>query len=973
MEAHPPHGEVNVMYEPGTGGAGPELSEISGQIDLSSKEPTKTTTDEAAEIAPEGRAATGSRWNQRIALIGALIALVAAGIVLPPLINIGRYQHQITALIARSLGRPVRLSSVELRLLPRPGFVLHDLSVSEDAGFGAEPVLSARTVVASIRVMSLWRGKVEIDRISVDEASLNLVRSSEGRWNLDSLLLGAQPALTGGAPSGAVAERRFPYLEATDSRINLKRGVEKSPYSLLNTDFSLWQETPGEWRVRLRGQPARTDLEMNMAETGEVRMEATVRRAAQLREMPLQVQMEWREAQLGQLSRLISGSDAGWRGDVTADIEMHGTSDNAQTKTRLRAVGVRREEFAPDTPLDFDANCSFRYQHSLNAFHDVGCDTAIGNGRLHLTAELPGTAGSPEATLAVQQVPVQAALDLLRTVRSGFAPGISAKGTANGSLTYKVVSLADQGTKKLARRGSGKKDAVKAEVVPADLHGSLTVDGGELRGGELKEPIALPKMTLAPVLISDVADAAEGPAAGTGLGTQFVAELAPPARSAGAADAASAQSVPAQSTPAQSVTVRFRAGARGYEAVVSGASTPAGVRDLAYAFGLPHLDAADSFTGGSADFSFMARGPWIPSSEAVAVAEPAGSNLAAQARRPGAAIASAPKELPGHEAFSGSVELHHTQWKTDYLAHPVELAQATVTVVGQAISFTSDFSFGGSKTTGKDGSMSPLRGSVVVNATTNCAAKDCVPQVELKFGALDAAAVQEALLGTPEKKSLFSPLIARMRSSDRPKWPEMVVKVDADSVVLGPATVQKSSVSARLKGNEATVENWQAELFGGSAQGKGHVKWNADQPEYALEGSFARINAGLLGAMLGVKWAGGPLSGKGSIQLDGLTSEQLSASAAGDIRFDWAHGTIPAAGDPTEAALKQTRFDDWSGTVAIQDGKAQVGENAMISGSHSSNVAGSISFGGPIVLSVTPSESKLEAHAGASAALPTVK
>ena len=152
--------------------------------------------------------------------------------------------------------------------------------------------------------------------------------------------------------------------------------------------------------------------------------------------------MEWRNAQLGQLSRLFTASDAGWRGDLTADIAVQGTPEAAQTKARLRATGVRRAEFAPDTPLDFDANCSFRYQHSLNAAHGVNCNTAIGDGRLDLKAELPGKAGPPEAMLEVKAVPLQAGLDLLRTVRSGFAPGIQVKGAVNGSLTYKEVAAA---------------------------------------------------------------------------------------------------------------------------------------------------------------------------------------------------------------------------------------------------------------------------------------------------------------------------------------------------------------------------------------------------------------------------------------------------------------------------------------------------------------------------------------------------
>ena len=45
------------------------------------------------------------------------------------------------------------MSGVELRLLPRPGFVITDLTVEEDPAYGAEPVLHANTVTAAIRLL----------------------------------------------------------------------------------------------------------------------------------------------------------------------------------------------------------------------------------------------------------------------------------------------------------------------------------------------------------------------------------------------------------------------------------------------------------------------------------------------------------------------------------------------------------------------------------------------------------------------------------------------------------------------------------------------------------------------------------------------------------------------------------------------------------------------------------------------------
>src|SRR3954469_18698801 len=292
----------------------------------------------------------------RVWLALSVMLVILALVFVPPFISVQRYKSRITQIIAASVGRPVRLSAVELRILPRPSFVINDLTVEEDPAYGAEPVLHANTVTASIRLLSpWWRAQLEISRISVDEASLNLVRTGTGRWNIDAFFRTAASRAQS-VNSGAAIP--FPYLEATDSRVNIKNGVEKLPYSLVNADLSFWQESPGDWRVRLKGQPARTDVSLQLADTGVVRLEGRMRRTPELYRMPIHLDVDWRDAQLGQLSRLVLGSDEGWRGDLRGEIHVDGTADAAQVTTRLRASGVHRAEFAPASPIDFDAACS---------------------------------------------------------------------------------------------------------------------------------------------------------------------------------------------------------------------------------------------------------------------------------------------------------------------------------------------------------------------------------------------------------------------------------------------------------------------------------------------------------------------------------------------------------------------------------------------------------------------------------------
>jgi hypothetical protein len=367
----------------------------------------------------------GKRTRRRLWLALTALVVLLVVVLVPPMVSINRYKNDITHLVSKSLGRPVRLSSVELRLIPTPGFVLTDLAVDDDPAYGAEPVLSANTVKASIRLFSLWRGRLEISRISVDEASLNVVRTAEGRWNLDSLFRTAAGTVQNAEAVQANPNRRvnpFPYMEATNSRINFKNGVEKLPFSLLSTDLSFWQEQPGEWRIRLRGQPARTDVNLDLADTGIVRLEASVHRGAELRKLPVHLDLDWREAQLGQLTRLLIGSDSGWRGDLTGEMHLDGTAEAAQVQTRLRATGVHRAEFAPAAPMDFDASCGLLFHYSQRAFENLECNSPLGDGRIRVAGDLPGSGVLPHFSVELDRIPVAAGLDALRTVRSDFAP-----------------------------------------------------------------------------------------------------------------------------------------------------------------------------------------------------------------------------------------------------------------------------------------------------------------------------------------------------------------------------------------------------------------------------------------------------------------------------------------------------------------------------------------------------------------------
>ena len=186
-------------------------------------------------------------------------------------------------------------------------------------------MLRASEVTAVLRLTSLVRGGLEIARLDLTEPSLNLVHGENGRWNLEALL--ERTAHTPLAPTAkAKSEPRpgFPYIAGH-----------------LGPDQ--FQERTGEKTVRAHergffpvagfgeqlGRPfesaalaQRSELERHGRAASERHVAARGRRFATRR-----CSSTWSGtgAQLGQLTKLFTGNDQGWRGEVLLEVTLAGT------------------------------------------------------------------------------------------------------------------------------------------------------------------------------------------------------------------------------------------------------------------------------------------------------------------------------------------------------------------------------------------------------------------------------------------------------------------------------------------------------------------------------------------------------------------------------------------------------------------------------------------------------------------------
>ncbi len=367
------------------------------------------------------------RWAAAAALVLLALFLVRPGA--------SRLKSRIITSLSAAVGRPVDLGSVHIRLLPQPGFDLENLVVYDDPAFGSEPILRASAVTADLRLRSLLRGRLEVSKLDLTEPSLNLAHHEGGGWNLQSLL--ERAARTPLAPTGKMTSEprpSFPYIQGTSGRINFKNGPEKKPYALTNADFSLWQESEDTWGVRLKALPFRSD--MNLNDTGQLELSGTWQRAGTFRDTPVQFNVEWARAQLGQMTQFFTGNDRGWRGDIRFDAAVTGTPALLKISSTVSADDFRRYDITSGTSLRLAGRCDAEYSAQEHEFRRIACMAPVGAGLLTIT----GNAGTPgrhkyHLTVSAQDLPASAIGALARRAKKDLPEDLLLEGTLGGKLT----------------------------------------------------------------------------------------------------------------------------------------------------------------------------------------------------------------------------------------------------------------------------------------------------------------------------------------------------------------------------------------------------------------------------------------------------------------------------------------------------------------------------------------------------------
>ncbi len=370
-----------------------------------------------------------------------MLAILLA-LVLPPFINVNRYRGRVAGAISRALGRDVTVSNIELKILPRPGVILYGFVAADDPNYGAEPMLRADKVTAYLRLTSLWRGRLEIGTLDLDNPSLNLVRRSDGHWNIEELV--ERASQTNPAPTAKPrpeARPRFPYVEASSGRINFKFGEVKKAFAFTDADFALWLESETQWGIRIEARPVRTDLNVN--DTGMLTLEGRFQRASNVRDTPVYLKLNYNDGPLGQLTKLLYGRDRGWRGTVRGSAVLTGTPASAAVTVDGQISDFRRYDIASGEALRLRTHCTGTYSSAGDSLYDVRCESPIGSGivRVRGDAENWGASGY-DLDISGEHIPAERIVAFARHAKKDLPPDLTASGEFAAAFTVRKSAAA---------------------------------------------------------------------------------------------------------------------------------------------------------------------------------------------------------------------------------------------------------------------------------------------------------------------------------------------------------------------------------------------------------------------------------------------------------------------------------------------------------------------------------------------------
>jgi AsmA protein len=213
-----------------------------------------------------------------IAAAALVLLAVTAVVALPYFVRTPRIKALVSHSASQALGRPVRFSSLSIRVLPLPAVKLKDLEVGEDPTFGTKPFLTIGEGSLRLKILPLLSRRMEFGELVLERPKVALIQDASGRLNVASLgahSSSAPPARPGPARSGVggAAVPVVSRVKIVDGAVTfVSRGAAgRSAYRLEDVNLTLEGLGPGSpirFAGNLRLDPGSVALKISDGSVG---------------------------------------------------------------------------------------------------------------------------------------------------------------------------------------------------------------------------------------------------------------------------------------------------------------------------------------------------------------------------------------------------------------------------------------------------------------------------------------------------------------------------------------------------------------------------------------------------------------------------------------------------------------------------------------------------------------------------------
>jgi AsmA protein len=132
-----------------------------------------------------------------------VVLLVLAAVVLPMVADPNDYKEEISDSVLKETGRELIIGGeIKWTVFPSLGLGLSDVTLGNRSGFGDQPMMDIGEAEASVKLIPLFKRKIEVGELKLTDVAIHLRRNADGQTNWQDFTSARANAQSGSAGDG---------------------------------------------------------------------------------------------------------------------------------------------------------------------------------------------------------------------------------------------------------------------------------------------------------------------------------------------------------------------------------------------------------------------------------------------------------------------------------------------------------------------------------------------------------------------------------------------------------------------------------------------------------------------------------------------------------------------------------------------------------------------------------------------------